>query len=109
MNKKEISKPTAMKIFNTVQKHLASIGYRANQNPFNTQQLSIILMGIFATISQCIYLFFIAKTLKEFMDSILMTAANFLVFISNLSTIHKMATIFIFIDSIEKAINESKC
>lgn len=107
MNKKEILSFTPMKIFQTVQKHLASIGYRANQNPFNLQQLTIIFMGILAIFSQCVYLFFIANTTKEFLDSILMTTIGILVFISNLSTVHKTATIFIFIDSVEKGIHGS--
>lgn len=108
MSKKGILNPPAMKIFETVQKHLASIGYAVHQSPFNIQQLRIICMGIMTIFMQCVYLFCIANTTKEFMDSILMTTAGILVFISNLSTAHKTATIFIFIERISKVVNESK-
>ena len=97
-----------MKIFKTVQKHLASLGYIKNQSSLNIRQLSICFLSIVAIISLSLYLFCFANTQKEFMDSIFMTVSGVLVFISNLSTANKLTTIFIFIDRTEQVINESK-
>lgn len=49
-----------------------------------------------------------AKTPKDFVDNILLTAVSMSVFICLISTILKMPTIFICIDKFEKFINESE-
>lgn len=61
-----------MKILETVQKHLASIGFRPNEKPFNINQLKFIFMGLVGISSISIYLFCIANTQKECMDAFFM-------------------------------------
>lgn len=97
-----------MKIFQTVQKHLASIGYRRNERSFNNDISVQLLKSILYIMCQWVYLLHIANTPKEYMDSIFMSAVGILVNISFLSTVLKMKTIFIFIDAAENAINTSE-
>lgn len=97
-----------MKIFQTVQMHLASINYRPNERPFNNGILKQCLKSVLYISCQFVYLFNIADTPKEFMDSIFTTAVGVLVNVSFLSTALKMKTIFIFIDEVESTIETSK-
>lgn len=97
-----------MKIFQIVQNDLASIGYRANESPLNNDILSYGFKNISFTICGLVYLCRIAETPEEFMDSIFVITVGILVFISFVSTVQKMATIFIFIDETEKFINGSE-
>lgn len=118
-----------MEIFLTVKKHLAALGYVANQNAFNVKQLGFIFMGVVSVQSLSIYLFCYAHAQKEYMDIILMITAtvlgkhnqhnqkfvpkllddnNFSVTISMVSTVQKTATIFTFINRIEEIVNDSE-
>lgn len=97
-----------MKIFQTVQKHLAAIGYRPNQRPFNGDILRQCVKCVLFTTAQFVYLFYFAKTPAEFINSIFVAAIGVLVFLSFLSTNWKMDIIFIFIEETEEVINGSK-
>lgn len=96
-----------MIIFQTVQKYLATIGYAANRSPINSDTISnglaIVVAITCVTVNLCI-----ANTPREFMDAIFMTAAGILVFISFISTVQKMKTIFTFISKMQTIINEGE-
>lgn len=97
-----------MKIFQTVQKCLALEGYSANRGAFNRLQMWVGLKCILALIPPCSYLFLrLPKTPKEYMNSIFMSMAGILVFISFMSTVLKTAKIFEFINKLEEAVNTS--
>lgn len=97
-----------MEIFLTVKKNLASLAFVPNQRPFYTNQLIHTSYGFLAIILQCLYLFFDAETIKEYMDSIFMTTVGILVYVGYLSMVFKMVTIFIFIDDMEQVVNRRK-
>lgn len=101
-------KATTIKMFQNVQKHLALIGYRANQHPLNNQQLIYGMKIIWTIIPQCAYLLYVDNTQKEFIVSIFMNITAILTFISFLSTVQKMTTMFCLIDKCEKVINKSE-
>lgn len=97
-----------MKIFQNVQKNLAFIGYSENQRPFKNRQLIFAFLSAWSIMAQFIYLFCIADTQKEFMEALFMTVASILIYISFLSTVLEMKTIFLLIDVVEKLINKSE-
>lgn len=97
-----------MKIFQTVQKQLASIGYRPNARPFNSDIVRQCLKYSLLTTGQVVYLFNFANTPTEFINSVFVTAIGILVLSSFISTAWKMKTIFIFIEETEEVINGSE-
>lgn len=99
---------TRMKILQTIRHDLALIGYSANQHPYNIQQLEHGFKSTLAAAMQCVYLFFIAETSKEFIDSTFMATVAILVLISFVSTAQKTTIIFNFIDEVEKIANNSE-
>lgn len=102
------SKSKRMKIFQTVQRDMALIGYKADEQPFNIKQIEHGFKSIFCGTLELVYLIFVAETPKEYLVSIFMTSVGFLVFISFLNTVQKMPKIFYLIDEVEAIINESK-
>lgn len=97
-----------MKVFQRVQINLASLGHGPSQNPFNGRQLWIFVKVFLYLFLLCAYLVREPKTPKEYMNSIFITTAAFLVTMARLSTLFMNDTIFDFIDRIEKTINGSK-
>lgn len=97
-----------MKIFQTTKLNLASMDLDANQSLFHKMQLLHILQGFLAIVLQCIYLIYVASTIREYMNSIFMTAFGILAYIVYWSMIFQTKTIFEFMDEFEKAINKSK-
>lgn len=97
-----------MKTFQAVRQNLVKIHVSADQRWSDNQLLFHICECIFAIILQCIYLFCVANTPEELMNSIFMTTAAILVFISYLSILLKIAEIFFFMDTIEKIVNKSE-
>lgn len=96
-----------MKIFETVLKHLDSIGFKENQHRFNRIQIETHLKAALNVSLICVQLFHVANTLKEYMDGIFLITVAILVFISRASTAFKTTTIFIFINRLEEIINDS--
>lgn len=84
------------------------MAYIKHKRPFNEQQLRYMFKSIVAIIFQFVYLLRVAETSKEYMNSIFMTTVGTLVFVSHISTTIKMDKIFIFIDTLEKIINQSE-
>lgn len=95
-----------MKLFESVKSKLARIGYNANQRAFNTEQLIFLLKKALVNTLVGVYLFHVANTPKEFLESIFMFTVGILALIANLSTIYKTATIFKFIEYGEELVNE---
>lgn len=97
-----------MKIFQISQKNLVFCGFIKNQSAFNKYQLWTIFKSIAYLVLQFLYLFRVANTPKQYMDSIFMTTAGILIVISHIGVASKTATLFNFIDDVEQAINESE-
>lgn len=97
-----------MKIFVTVSKHLESIGFAEHQQRFNTRQLKFSLNIILGIILISLNLCYIADTSVEYMNGILIDIVSIMVFIAFVSTVFKMATIFIFINQLDEIINQSE-
>lgn len=97
-----------LEIFQTVQNDLSSIGYGANQSPFNNDVLGQSATYILFIICECVYLCRFDKTPEELSRSILMLTVGIAVFISFLSTVQQMATIFTFINETGKIVNDSE-
>ena len=98
-----------MKIFQTIESHMSLGGFIRDRGAFNTIQLWTISRSILFIILQMVYLFHVANTTRQYMDSIFMTAAGILIFISYLSMAINTTTIFDLIDDLEKVINASEC
>lgn len=96
-----------MKLFQTVQSHLASLGYNTNRNSFNLDTLGYILQLILALACQFIYFIRVDNT-KNAMDTVFMIAVTISVFISFIGTVQKMPIIFMFTSETEKVINGSE-
>lgn len=102
------SKVKKMKIFQNVQKNLSFIGFSANKHPLNNRLIFYGLTNILNTVAHFLYLFYIADTKEKVMKSLYISAASFIIFISFLSTVQKMKTIFSLINKVENLINKSK-
>lgn len=82
--------------------------YRANQSPFDKFQFWIFVKVFWGVFSHIVHLMRESHTPQEYMESIFMTTVGVLVAIVRVSTLFKNDTIFIYIDTVEKTINESE-
>lgn len=99
---------TGMKIAQTTKRYLASMGYRVDLRPFHKHQLWLLFERPFTLFLQLVYVLHVAKTSREYMESIFMLMVGILMYVSLVSTIIKMPTIFILIDDMERVINQSE-
>lgn len=97
-----------LKTFKRVRAHLASLGYRPNQSPFNRTQLWVFVKTCVSLVLQFAYLVREPYTPKEFMDSMYMLTTVFLMAMVRISTVVKNAAIFAYIDRVEETINGSE-
>lgn len=118
-----------MKIFRTFRKNVKAGGFNRDQGAFSEVQLQTIFKAFISFILQCVYLFHVANTPRQYLDSIFMTTAGeeisllsielstntllstfagFLIVISYISFVFKTTELFDFIDDFEQTINESK-
>lgn len=97
-----------MKTFQTVRQNLTTIHFGADRHWFDAQILFNIFKCIVALILQFTYMFCVADTQTDFMDSIFTTAVGVLVFMSYMHIISKMADIYFVMDKIEKIVNKSE-
>lgn len=97
-----------MRIAQTVKRHLASLGYRVDLRPFHKQQVWLLVERMVNVILQVIYVLYVAKTSREYMETYFMIAVGILMYITLVSTIMEMPNIFILIDDMEQVIHESK-
>lgn len=98
-----------MKLFQSTQKSLAFGGFIKNQPAFNRTQLRMMFLSILFLGLQCIYLFHVANTPRQYMDSIFMTTVGILVFIAFVSSIFNTTAIFDLIYQFEETISKSEC
>lgn len=97
-----------MKILQTTQKNMEFGGLIRDQSAFNNTQLrTFFISAVFLTL-QIVYPLHVANTPRQYLDSIFMTAAGYLIFISFMSIALKTTEVFNFIDDLEQRINDSK-
>lgn len=99
---------SGMKIAKEVKRNLASIGYRIDQRPFHKEQLWLLFERMLTLLLQFVHALYIANTPREFMETIFMIMVGILMYITLVSTINEMTTIFAVIEDMEQVINESK-
>lgn len=97
-----------MKIFRTTQKYMKYGGLMKDRGAFNIIQIWTFSKSITFLIMQVIYLVREADTSREYMDSIFMTSAGILIFISYADIAMQNDVLFHVIDELEKVINESE-
>lgn len=104
-----------MKLFQTVQKILASMGFTPNQQRENVhrefnfrQNIFVVILAINA-ILLVFYIFLVANALDEYMDAIFSLTVVIGTEMAFISLICKNDDIFINIEFLEKQITESKC
>lgn len=98
-----------MKIFRTIEMNMVFGGFIRNQSAYNRRQWCEIFKTVVAIILQLAYLFHVANTPKQFMDSIFMTTSVILIAISYNSIILKYTELFEFIDDLQQVIDKSEC
>lgn len=102
-----------MKLFQTIQKNLTILKFDPNQpDSFFAlifQHWSCFLKSFLSLTSLIVYLLHDANTVKEYMDSLFLTTAAILIFVSFTSTVFKTPEIYIFFNGAEKAANKSEC
>lgn len=97
-----------LKVFETVKTNLESVGFIREKGRFHTEQWLHTAQGFLANILLCLYLLFDADTVKEYMDSIFMSACGILVYVAYLNMVLNTEIFFNNIDEIENLANESK-
>lgn len=97
-----------MSILQEVQKSLKAIGFSPKLEPFNHRISSIFVISFSGVISQWIFLIYEADSGQEYMESIYVATACTGVLLSFSNTILSTKKIFLFINSIDEFINESK-
>lgn len=97
-----------MEPLETVLKYLESIGFNRNKHRFNKRQLGFGLENIFIILLLCLNLFYATHTREEYINNIVVTVIVTLVFVSRLSTVHKTPIIFVFIDQLNRIVDQSK-
>lgn len=96
-----------MKVVKTVRWSLELMGYSANEKAFSRIQLRHGLEDLLIISTNCVYLFHVAETTQEYINSTFMTSVGICVFISYVSTVSKTETIFVMIEKVEEICNES--
>lgn len=102
-----------MKIFQTLEKNMAVIGFTPTQHPNNNRQLNsrqIISVAVdsISTISFLMYTIFEANSIEEYIVSNIMLTAGFTFTTSYINTIFQNDKIFDTIEMCEKELNLSK-
>lgn len=103
-----MKKKFKLKIFQSVQIRLASLGHRPKQSPFNKIQLRIFVKETLFLFSLCAYIVDGPHTTNEYMLSIYLTVTIFFNNIARVSSLFISALIFDFIDRMEKILNGSE-
>lgn len=91
-----------MKIFEINKKNLSIQGLGSDQHPFNKIQLKFTFKAITFITMLYIYLFYEAKTPKEYMDAFLVLTEGMLIFLAFFSSIPQMANISLLIEMTQK-------
>lgn len=97
-----------MKLFQTVRKNLTIIGIAEDAQSFNKRLKLISVLGASALFSVYVHLFYVAKTPKEYMNSMFIAMVGSLHVISAISIALKKKTIYSFMNEVEIVIQSSK-
>lgn len=101
-----------MQIWQTIRKNLEILKFDPNQTGSSTelirQHQSCFFKSILSLISLIVYLLYVAKTIKEYMDSIFLTTAAITIFVSFTSTVFKTPELYAFLNNAEEAGNKSE-
>lgn len=97
-----------MKIFQTTKKNLRNIDFDANTKPFDKVQLFHFAQAFGANISPFLYLFCVASTVQEYMESVFLTTVCTLIFIAHRCMTFKTSIIFEFMDYFQAIVDESE-
>lgn len=97
-----------MKIFQTFEKNIKAGGFARDEGAFSSVQMQTIFKVIVSLILQSVYLLRVANTPRQYLDSIFMTIAGFLIAISYINFVFKTTELLNYIDDLEQTINESE-
>lgn len=101
-----------MKLFQTLQRNLLLVKFHPNQtNSFFgliRQHSSCFSQSSMSIASLTLYLLHDASSVKEYMDSMFLTMAAITIFVSFSNTVFKTPELYTFLNSIEKAGNNSE-
>lgn len=87
---------------------MATIDFSADQRWFHLNQLRNIAFSILADVLQCMYVFNVADTPEQIMNSTFLTSSGILLSLSYMSIISEMGEIFFLLDKIEKIVNKRR-
>lgn len=97
-----------MKILQFIQRVFALIGFDSNHSVWKIEHLVGFALTGLAIPSFFIFLFHVADTIKEFTDSIYITAVAITIFISFVNTILKKSKLTLLFNMLEENVNNSK-
>lgn len=91
-----------------MQRAFALMGFGSNESLWNAKYLIGYATAGLAIPSFLMYLFHVANSVKEFTDSIYITAVSIAIFISFINTVHKRSKLKILFKLIEENVNNSE-
>ena len=98
-----------MKTFETVKAKMAVWNFFSNQPPIlNPTFQRCCMISITSITSHIVFLFHVATTDEEYMNSIYMTIAGFAVLTSYVNTSYNVPNLKVFFEKADETINESK-
>lgn len=102
-----------MKLFQIVRKQLTFLGFVPNQQKTSNKKFSKhhtigLFLAAFCISQMAVYLFYVAKSTNEYMNSFFTLMVTVSVLLSQTSLVYKNDKIFNIIDTLEKMLNESE-
>lgn len=98
-----------MKVLKTVRWSLALMGYHdSQQRRFGINQKAYTLVNLLFMISLCVYLYHGANSAQEYIFSIFMLITIVGIFVSFVDTSNKAELIFLFIEKVQKIIDDGE-
>lgn len=97
-----------LKIFQLLQRNFEFLGFSQNLHPFNQRHLILYFEGVMILVSFVLFAFFVANSVKEFMNSFYLITAASITMIAFTSTVLKTPILCHFFDFIEQGVNSSK-
>lgn len=109
-NVKNLGRVKKMAIFQSIKTGLEELHFSANPSahPCDRVHFYQTIRFISVVIFQCVHLFYGANSLREYINSIYMTAATIGLFLSHSNTIYKSEQMYRFLDKFENFINARK-
>lgn len=101
-----------MKIFQSIEDNLAILGISSYQSiqvqPFNTRNVTTLLVFGLSVISNCVFLFHVADSFMEYTKCVYVVSTLITSFICFAHLVLKMPKLFEFIKNFEQIVEESK-